>query len=385
MLETWGLTNLDFGVAFATYGITAMVSYLIGGPLADKYHPRHLISASLVLTAVGGIYLALNPSRETLISVYGFFGVSTILLLWGALIKTTHIAGGEDKRALAMALLDSGRGVSAAVFASSLVLALALVNRTQALTTFYFMAAGLLLVLAVGIWFALRDFKVEKSFDRISMFLVLKSLHNPNIWLLSLIVLGAYCGYKAIDNYSIYLVDVKQMDMAHASLLTSFLFWLRPVTTLITGVIADQWHRKDPRGRFFVLFVLLFFGGLSQMLLPFTSNGMVNLSFTIILFSSAFAYALRAVYFSVFGILQVPNHLVGTSIGIVSFVGFLPDVFYGAVTGYLIDTYAGAPGFHLVFNFTAACFFIGAIAVVVLLLRTGRAISDQPQLQLHQE
>src|SRR5258705_254260 len=87
MLEAWGLTNTDFGTAFAAYGIAAMLSYLLGGPLADKYHPRLLISLSLVATALGGISLVLFPSKAHLIATYTFFGVSTILLLWGALIK----------------------------------------------------------------------------------------------------------------------------------------------------------------------------------------------------------------------------------------------------------------------------------------------------------
>src|ERR1700733_12792887 len=83
MLEAWGVTNTDFGTAFAAYGVLAMVSYLLGGPFADRYHPRILISISLIMTALGGLYLTHPPSANGLILIYGFFGVSTAFLMWG--------------------------------------------------------------------------------------------------------------------------------------------------------------------------------------------------------------------------------------------------------------------------------------------------------------
>ncbi len=46
MLEAWGINNTTLGTAFAAYGIVAIISYLIGGPFADKYHPRTLIASS---------------------------------------------------------------------------------------------------------------------------------------------------------------------------------------------------------------------------------------------------------------------------------------------------------------------------------------------------
>jgi len=47
VLEVFGLDNLQLGLCFSVYGIVALLSYLIGGPLADKFAPRKLIAVAL--------------------------------------------------------------------------------------------------------------------------------------------------------------------------------------------------------------------------------------------------------------------------------------------------------------------------------------------------
>lgn len=375
MLEAWGITNTDFGTAFAAYGITAMISYFLGGPLADKFHPRFLIAASLAGTATGSLYLIAFPSSLNLILTYAFFGVSTILLMWGALIKTTHIAGGEDQRSLAMGVLDGGRGLTAAAFASLLVYVVSVFTpdvsrqdeQIQAVKIIYLLTVVFSILVSIGVWLSLKNFKTtESSEDKWEFRQTLKCLQNSQVWTLSLVVLGSYCGYKGIDNYATYLVKVHDVELSRASFFTSIIFWLRPISALAVGFLADRYHRRDKSGRFLILTLLLLLCGFSQMLLAFKGHVGFSYIMTVILSSAAFAYALRAVYFSVFGDLKIPAHLVGTTTGIVSFVGFLPDVFFGWVTGRLIDENPGILGFQFSFVFTGIWLFVGTAASLVL-------------------
>jgi sugar phosphate permease len=80
MLEVFGLTNLQLGTAMSVYGVIAMISYFPGGPLADRFPARKLISIALVATALGGIVLSLVPSLTVLKVLFGWWGVTTILL-----------------------------------------------------------------------------------------------------------------------------------------------------------------------------------------------------------------------------------------------------------------------------------------------------------------
>src|SRR3546814_4331700 len=79
-----------FRSAFSVYGMVAMASYFFGGPLADRFAARTLIVLALVATASGGIVFATIPSISVLTLLYGFWGLTTILLFWAALIRATR-------------------------------------------------------------------------------------------------------------------------------------------------------------------------------------------------------------------------------------------------------------------------------------------------------
>ena len=73
MMEVWDLNNVQIGLAFTAYGITAMFSYVLGGPFADKFEPRRLIVVSLLITVLGSGLLLYRPSAMIFIIAYGFF------------------------------------------------------------------------------------------------------------------------------------------------------------------------------------------------------------------------------------------------------------------------------------------------------------------------
>jgi len=115
-LDVFQLTNLELGTCFSVYGIAAFVSYLFGGPLADRYPPRKLMSIALFLTALGGVALSTYPSYFIMKIIYGYWGFTTIFLFWAAMIKATRIWGGSNKQGKAFGFLDGGRGLVAALF-----------------------------------------------------------------------------------------------------------------------------------------------------------------------------------------------------------------------------------------------------------------------------
>ena len=118
VLQTLGLTNAALGDAFAVYGLTAMASYLPGGWLADRWSARRLLSASLLATAGGGFYFATLPSIQGLTWLYAYWGATTILLFWAAMIRATRDWGGALRQGQAFGVLEGGRGLVAAASAS---------------------------------------------------------------------------------------------------------------------------------------------------------------------------------------------------------------------------------------------------------------------------
>jgi len=380
MMESWGINNTDVGIAFSAYGITAMISYVLGGPFADKYEPRGLIVISLLVTALAGGLLLLSPSATTLFVAYGLFGVSTIFLMWSAMIKVTHEIGGEETRATAMGTLDGGRGLTSALVGSLLVFLVGtqsgvggvIGNNVETLNSIYMSLSVYLIVVSVIVWFGLKNVETKEakahdwSFEK-----AIVVAKNFNLWLLALIIISAYCSFKNVGNYSVYLKDVKGMSILESSQMTSYVFWARPISALLAGIFADRLTLKVPGGRFLTLIICFAVGALSQLLLVLDVFSSLNLVISTIVFSAAFAYALRAIYFSVFGDFKISDGIVGTAVGIVSLVGYMPDFFFGVFTGYLIDEFPGQQGFSYVFAFTGGFLVIGALASYICYRRTA--------------
>ena len=72
ILDVFGINNLQLGLAFSVYGIVAMAAYFLGGPLADRFSSRKLMTLALVTTGSGGVFFALQPSFYLFVILYGW-------------------------------------------------------------------------------------------------------------------------------------------------------------------------------------------------------------------------------------------------------------------------------------------------------------------------
>ena len=373
MLAAWGITNLDFGLAFSCYGVVAMLAYGLGGPLADRFQPRWLMCMALAATATGAMALLGAPNRILLCCIYAYFGMTTILLFWPAMLKVTHDLGGTRQQATAFGLLDAGRGLFAAVIATILTWLfsrllpqqqqaspeqLAQALRVIVIATIILVAiTGLLVPLALFTAPRAQPASPTDGLTRTSLRLLIR---RPSIWLHGLVVLCAYCGYKSIDNYGVFAVDVFDSTDLEASQLTTLTFWARPFAAIGAGLVSDRFNHFKSMA---VLFILAAIGNLSMILLAPQSMPWFGLMMVAVT-TAATMYALRGIYFAVFDDLQIPPTLVGTAAGIVSLIGFLPDVFFGALTGFLIDHYPGRTGHQCVFALVCFVSVVGLIACV---------------------
>ena len=52
LLDVFQITNLQLGTAFSMYGLVALLSYLPGGPLADRFSARKLITVALPVKTI---------------------------------------------------------------------------------------------------------------------------------------------------------------------------------------------------------------------------------------------------------------------------------------------------------------------------------------------
>jgi len=372
VLDVFGLTNLQLGTAFSVYGFVALGAYFLGGPLADRFPARKLIAIALVATSLGGIILALIPPLGTMTILYGFWGMTTILLLWAAMIRATRIWGGVRAQGRAYGILDSGRGVFAALLASISVWLFAAVlpaeagdatlgERTIALVRIIWIFAGLTFLAAILVWFGIPEHSNHQSSGEsrsFSLKRIRKVMLMPAVWLQAIIIVCAYVGYKSTDMFSLFARDVYSYDDVAAAQIGTLAFWMRPLAAVGAGLIAD---RISSSKMIMWGFGLMIVSG-SCFALGILAPGLHGLLVILVITTSVGIYAVRGVYFAVFEEARIPLALTGSAAGIVSVVGFTPDIFMGPLTGILLDKNPGELGHQYVFGVLAVFAFLGFIA-----------------------
>jgi nitrate/nitrite transporter NarK len=379
LLEAFGFTNTQLGDVFAVYGFMAMIAYFPGGVLADRFSARSLLTVSLIATGVGGFYMATYPGTWGMALLYGYWGVTTILLFWAALIRATREWGGSASQGRAFGILEGGRGIAAALFATLAIAVLAwympedvtLASDEERRTAFrgvillYSFAA---IVTAVLTWVLIPPLKHVGDSSRSLFHGAAVVTTRPLVWAQAAIIICAYCGYKGLDNYSLYAVQVLGMDEVKGATLSAYGAYIRPFAAVAAGFVADRWSASKTIGVSFS--VLLITYAMLSMALPEGSG--LSVIYANIFVSFFAVFALRGVYFALLEENRTPSFLTGAVAGMVSFVGYTPEIFFAPITGRILDASPGIGGHQNYFLFLAVVAAIG-IFVVAWLLRLQRS------------
>jgi len=375
-LEVFHLSNTQLGDVFAIYGITAMLAYFPGGTIADRVSPKKLMSLSLFATACGGIYYASIPSYLGIQILYGYWGMTTILLFWAAMIKATREWGGQDHQGRAFGILDAGRGLVAAIAASIAVIifSLSVPDNSMEITTFerqvavqsiIYFYTGLTFIIAIMIWFLLPASQEQQLTTSSQSFTGIRTvMKQKTTWCQAFIIICAYCGYKGIDNYSLYAVSVMKMTELEASEVVSLGAYIRPIAAISAGFIADRFVSSKTIVIGFSMTLVCY--GLMSIVDPTNLLGSISLGYTIIfinLIVSMFAvFAIRGIYFSLIEESKTTNQFTGTAVGLISVLGFTPDIFFGSISGRILDANVGLVGFQNYFLFLSFFSILGIVA-----------------------
>ena len=383
VLDVLELDNVELGLCFSVYGLVAMVSYVFGGPLADKYQPRKLIAVALWMTALGGFLFAQYPALWVLQVLYGWWGFTTIFLFWAPMIKATRIWGGANSQGRAFGFLDGGRGLTGALFSLLGVLVFSffltkppdladLPDRKAAFTYVLYTVSIIIILVGLLVWFFMKtgDEEKEMILERISWKDIKQVLKLPSVWLLMVIILCGYVGYKITDIISQYAEEVMLYNQVEAAKVGTLLQFLRPATGILFGLIADRlkitWLLVV--GFFFALIGGLLFA--SGIIAPSTTT----LFFISVLVIAVGVYAIRALYFGVMQAGKIPLTLTGTAVGLISLIGYTPDVFAGPAYGVLLDAHPGEElGHQHVFWMLSAFAFVGGVAAFIYHQKYGKS------------
>jgi nitrate/nitrite transporter NarK len=335
--------------------------------------------------------MATIPGFRGSVVVWGFFGFTTILLFWAALIRATRDWGGAKEQGRAFGLLEGGRGLLAAVWASMAALFFGYLfpedfstasfeDKRQALQAIIYGYTFVTATAGIVVWFTLadahpndqRDLETWKPGTENVWAHIAQVLRLPALWLISIIVICSYVAYKGFDNYALYAVQGFGLSQVEAAGIVAVGAWMRPFAALGAGLLGDRFLVSRMTVICFALLLVsqLFFA-------VFTPRP--NMAWVLvlnILAGSTVIFGLRGLYYALFEESRIPATVTGTAVGLVSVIGYTPDIFVSFSGGVLLDNSPGLQGHQHYFYFLAAFAATGLITSLLLM----RMLQRQPSV-----
>jgi len=179
----------------------------------------------------------------------------------------------------------------------------------------------------------------------------------PNTWLLTIIIICAYAGYKITDDFSLFAREVLGYTETNAAGAGTLALWIRALVAILAGYLADRYSRAHIITISFALTLI------SALLIGYRIfEGIAPLLVLNLVLTAVGIYGVRALYFAVMNEAGFPVAFTGTAVGIVSFAGFAPEIFVSPWMGHLLDQNPGATGHAHVFLLLGAFALLGLLA-----------------------
>jgi len=339
---------------------------------------------TVIYDSIGGMLAVVYSDVIQMAVLYGYWGFTTILLFWAALIRTTRDWGRASEQGRAFGILDGGRGLVSAGLASLAVIAfgwslpaeadiVTAGERLAALKSVIHCYTAVTLAAGLLCWISIPDQGRQRRPARVDTFSGIgQVLRAPRVWAQAMVVVCAYCGYKGLDNYSLYAVQVLDMSELDAARFTAVTAYIRPVAAVAAGLMADRFNARSVVGGLFITMTLSY-TALSQIA---PSPDFVNILYANIFISCFAVFGLRGVYFALLEETRIPSDRTGTAVGLISVVGYTPEIFFGPISGRILDHSPGVTGHLHYFAFLGAISVVGVVIVLILMSLLRR--SPQP-------
>lgn len=373
ILAVFHMTNAELANLYSILGIIFVVGYIPSGWLADRFPTKYMIVFSLALTAAAGLVYAQIPDKSMLVYIFFVWGVATVFTFWSALLKAVNLLAEKNEEGRFFGALDGGRGVVEAGLASIAVFVFARfasgANASIAATRAGFQAVvymycAVLIVLAVLLFFVLSNaeeemVKAAKEPVESSFAAVRRIVKIREVWVMSVALFCGYTLFWAYYYFSGFLNKNHGVTPVTAGVVTVVVMWMRPIGGFGGGYLADKLGKPHVLSGAMVVAAL---GLIGLTLLPSGSAALVV--YVLVVFVGLFLYVIRGVYWSLLDDCRVPLAASGIAIGLISFIGYLPDIILPKISSTIYSAYGAdvAGANNLYFLITAGIGLVGAIA-----------------------
>jgi sugar phosphate permease len=366
VLEALRITASDLGELYSLLGFVFAVAYIPSGWLADRFQPRLLMSFSLVAVGLLGFWFATHPSLTELRLIFLGWGLAGGLTFWASLIKAVKFLAHSNEQGRFFGILDGGRGLVEALLASVAILMFRVLSEPTDAATIRLAPVIVMYSTAVTIFGVLVFFLVTdtpgsgseraESAPRSSLWANMRILARiPELWLLAVIMMISQMLFWVTYSISAFLQVNLGLTAFAAGFVTLMKLWMRPIGGISIGFIADRMSKE------LLLAWLIALASLSLLAIVYLplAGSMAAIIVTVVVIGYL-TYAIKGLYWALLDHCPVPRELTGLAIGLVSFIGYMPDVLLPLYDGWLSRQMPRAEAFQIYFTSIALCGFVGA-------------------------
>lgn len=352
LMQGLNATNAQTGFLLTVYAIVCAIGYIPGGWVADRFSAKKIIIVSTIATGILNIVLAFVMDYTVALVIWALLGLSTSFAYWGASIKAIRLLGDASEQGRLYGFFQSFEGLMNTV-SSFAALAIFALFSTQVLglkyTLIFYGAmcfiAALLLQITYDEHANVHTEEDEDEQDKIQLKDVGKVIKLPQTWILAFMIFSIYGVYSGSTLLTQYFSDVIGIAGTIGGVIAIFRTYIaRFVFCPVGGFIADKTKQTSKTILIIaavtaILFGCFFFVG------PETS---IAILLVLVMTSAATIYMNYGIMWAVAEEIKIPRYLYGTTIGVASIVGYLPDSFMHTMFGKWIDNY-GELGYRYVF------------------------------------
>nr|WP_067291637.1 MFS transporter [Marinobacterium profundum] len=378
ILEAFQITPSELGNYYSMLGVMYFICYLPSGWLADRISPRLLVTVSMIGTGALGLWFATIPSKDVLVYIFMAWGIAAGLTFWASMLKGVKMLAQKDEQGRFFGILDGGRGLVEAVLATIAISIFAYAIETnnlsntlalkQVIYMYSFTCIGIGLMTFLFIRGGTAAEEKVSSEGRGNLLRDLKFLASiPELWMVAIVI---FCGYQlfwATYSFSAFMQDGYEITAVTAGFITVAKLWMRPIGGIGAGILGDRYGKEN------ILAIALLGASLGLVfLILFPQLGSIYLLLAIVLLIGVLTYAIRGLYWSILDGCNIPLHVTGLAIGIVSLIAYTPDIFLPQINGFIAARYEGVTVYQLYFGYIAAMGVIGTLAVLKLKTMTAK-------------
>ena len=233
-------------------------------------------------------------------------------------------------------------------------------NQAQGMKFVIIFYSVLTVLMGVLAFLTVKDDKIEAS-ERISFKGIGEVLKLPAVWIIGIVTFCNYVFTLSLYYFTPYATGILGATVTFAATLAALKRWFSLFGSVGGGYVTD----KIGTGRMLLIsFIIMAAGTLGILLLP-THAGSIT-AFTILFIVIYVFYNVNyAMTWAMMDEGAIPEKYSGTAAGVISTVGYLPEIFCSVLAGILIDQNPGVTGYRQYFGFLIGMLILGVVFVCI--------------------